>query len=218
MSNFMFITPYPYPPSPPSNTYTPYSTSPQSPPNIHPSSFNPYYASTVPTLPPTPNPKFPSYPHHLHQPSYHTPPSFNHPSYTPNQVTNTSHALGYEPYNYDCFQHNPNHSSSPYGHKYQANYYQQQIHHPSQPVATFQNPETNSNLMSIFSEINEKYNKFFSEIDEKYKQKEEESRRLFHEKLQQISDKYRILKNSRQKIIVEENSVNEDEKQDTAIQ
>ncbi|KAK2443531.1 hypothetical protein QL285_014621 [Trifolium repens] len=140
MSNFIFITPHPYPPSPPPNTYTPYSTSPQSPPNIHPSSFNPYYASTVPTPPPTPNPNLPSYPHHLHQPSYHTPSSFNHPSYTPNQVTNTSHVPGYEPYNYGYFQHNPNHYSSPSGHEYPANYYQQQINHPSQPVATFQNP------------------------------------------------------------------------------
>jgi hypothetical protein len=104
--------------------------------------------------------------------------------------------------------------------------YQQQPQSYSQPVATFQNPETNQNFMSKLSEILEKNNKFFSEIDEKYKQQKEESQRILdeklqasrlalQEKLQQISDKYTKLKKSRNNIVVEKNSEKVEEKQET---
>ncbi|CAJ2653444.1 unnamed protein product [Trifolium pratense] len=182
--------------------------------------FSPFYSSTIPptyptTIPnltptPTPNPSFPSYPHHLHDPSYHPPPSFTYPPYSsyPNSTASPSpnHYTSYTTF-----------SPSDYAYSNHYNYTQHPSYHtPFLPQQPNQTPNSNY-LQHITTLHDQQISSKPAEISGKYKKEWEEYQRVFAEKLQairlahkenlqKVSDKYTALKQSKQERLVTTNS------------
>ncbi|CAJ2657416.1 unnamed protein product [Trifolium pratense] len=141
--------------------------------------FSPFYSSTVPstyptTIPnptptPTPNPSFPSYPHHLHDPSYHPPPSFTHPPYSsyPNSTASPS------PNHYTSYTTS---STSDYGYSTHYNYPQHQPPHsysqparPASPNAEMVQRSCNE-ILEFIEEFRNEMKESFQDIQESFQE------------------------------------------------
>ncbi|CAJ2650823.1 unnamed protein product [Trifolium pratense] len=138
--------------------------------------FSPFYSSTVPstyptTIPnptptPTPNPSFPSYPHHLHDPSYHPPPSFTHPPYSsyPNSTASPS------PNHYTSYTTS---STSDYGYSTHYNYPQHQPPHsysqPASPNAEIVQRSC-TEILEFIEEFRKEMKESFQDIQESFQE------------------------------------------------
>ncbi|CAJ2639158.1 unnamed protein product [Trifolium pratense] len=106
-----YVHPYSPPPLTPSSSSNPYFSSATTPPNIYssPPHSNPYSSYVSQQQPhPIQYSTFPSYPHHLHDPSYHTSPNLTHiTTHSATEPTMASHTpfLHQQPTHTHIFNH-----------------------------------------------------------------------------------------------------------------